>query len=86
MNCAEHEKIYSGEYFCTNPPQYHWVCAQCAALGTDSFVGVDLPDFNKKKFDAIMNQKTVPWRPGEKQSVTCGSSVTVTFPRSDDEG
>jgi len=41
--CAEeeHNKLYSGEYFATNPPKWMWVCTECGETGC---VQSDIPD------------------------------------------
>lgn len=33
MSC-DHEKVFSGEYLATSPPQWAWVCATCREQGT----------------------------------------------------
>lgn len=33
---SEHDKVYSGEYFATNWPRWHWICTTCKATGADA--------------------------------------------------
>jgi len=32
---CSHTKIYSGEYYATLPPRWHWICERCGATGVD---------------------------------------------------
>jgi hypothetical protein len=31
----EHDKVFSGEYFATNPPRWSWICKTCGELGRE---------------------------------------------------
>jgi hypothetical protein len=51
---CEHEKVYSGEYFATLVPRWHWICAKCKATGTDSIPQETPPLHDMDRFLGIL--------------------------------
>ena len=49
MGCS-HQKVYSGEYFATLIPQWHWICADCKATGADSIRPETPPPLDMPRF------------------------------------
>ena len=41
-------KVYSGEYFASDPPQWHWVCEMCGELGADLLLST--PEYDHARF------------------------------------
>lgn len=35
---CEHEKVYSGECYATNPPEWFWICSKCLEQGRDQLI------------------------------------------------
>ena len=47
---GSHQKVYSGEYFATLIPKWHWICADCKATGADSIPSETPPPLDMPRF------------------------------------
>ena len=47
---CSHRKVYSGEYFATLIPKWHWICADCKATGADSIPSETPPPLDMPRF------------------------------------
>jgi len=53
---CSHQKVYSGERFLTLIPQWHWICADCRAMGADSIPSETPPPLDLPRFlDLLAN-------------------------------
>lgn len=47
MSCPHPSQVYSGEYFASIPPRWHWICPTCGETGADPMINPPAPDLNR---------------------------------------
>jgi hypothetical protein len=52
IDCPHPDKVYSGEYFASDPPQYHWICPTCGEVDADPLIHP--PTSNLKRFRRLL--------------------------------
>lgn len=73
---GSHQKVYSGEYFATLIPKWHWICADCKATGADSIPSETPPPLDMPRFldllagidpaGAASMRRTLAWAEGQR--------------------
>lgn len=57
VKCEHVKRVYSGEFFATNPPKWHWICEDCGKAGADIWPGNAPPLKDPERYERLAKKR-----------------------------